>query len=276
MSSLLLIPWFRVEPFTLELGGLQLAIAPFRITVGLAFLTIIGGALLFARRNERSPERVLDVAIMGSLFALPAALLFYWLQRHFEALAEAFPNPASLWALPFGWSSYGGMVGGLIGAMVWKWRTRASLLAVGDCFAFALPFGLAVARFGCFLAKDHPGRISTFFLAVEDYQTRTAPFYPRHDLGLYESMTSLAVGIAVLVVARRPRLPGFYVALVATLLPLLRFILDFLRAGPEVGGDVRYGSLTLGQWVSGSIVLFGLALLEYVERDAMRRTTSQS
>jgi len=266
MQSLLLIPWFRLKTIVFEIGSRQISVWPFRITVGLAFVIIMTTALLFARSHDRSVEKTLDLAIAGSLFALPVAVLFALLQYHPGSLAMVWRDPSRVSDLPLGWSSYGGMVGGFVGAMVWKWRTKGSLLEIGDSFAFALPFGLAIARFGCFLVKDHPGRISHFALAVADYQTPFPPFGPRHDLGLYESLTSLGVAVLLLVLSRTPRKTGFYIGLVAILLPLLRFMLDFLRADYAEGGDSRYQGLTLGQWVAAVIVVFGIAIAHHVRK----------
>ena len=48
------------------------------------------------------------------------------------------------------------------------------------------------------------------------------------------------------------------------LLPLVyapvRFFLDFLRAAPLEGGDVRYAGLTPAQWSSVAMVGVGLAV----------------
>lgn len=266
MQGLLLIPWFRLEPIVFEVGSRQISVWPFRITVGLAFLIIMGAAVLFARHHHRSVHKTLDLAIAGSLFAIPFAVLFGLLQYHPASLALVWREPSRISDLPLSWSSYGAMVGGFIGAMLWKWRTKGSLFEIGDCFAFALPFGLAMARLGCFLVKDHPGRISHFALAVADYQTPFPPFAPRHDLGLYESLTSLGVALLLLALSRTPRKPGFYIGLVAVLLPLIRFLLDFLRAEYAEGGDARYQGLTLGQWVAGAIVLFGIAIARHVRK----------
>ncbi len=271
MSTLLLIPWFRLEPLVFELGGRGITIFPFQVAVGTAFVVIVTLSVLFAHRHGRSVQQTLDLAITGALFALPFALLFNALRYQRETLELVLSDPSRISDLTLHWSSYGGMVGGFVGAMIWKWRSKASLLEIGDSFAFALPFGMFFARLGCFSAHDHPGRVSNFALAVADFQTGLPPYQPRHDLGLYEAIAAACVAALLLLLARSPRKPGFYVGLVAILSPSLRFLLDFLRATRAEGGDARYLGLTLGQYTAAAVILFGVVITHYV-----RTSTAES
>jgi phosphatidylglycerol:prolipoprotein diacylglycerol transferase len=268
MNTLLLIPWFSPDPLVLELGGRAITIFPYRVAVGTAFIVIVTVSVLFAHKRGRSVQQTLDLAIIGALFALPFALLFDILQNKRQTLELVLSDPSRISDLTLHWSSYGGMIGGFIGAMIWKWRSKASLLEIGDSFAFALPFGMIFARLGCFSAHDHPGRVSNFALAVADFQTGPPPFQPRHDLGLYEAIAAAGVAALLLLLSRSPRKPGFYVGLVAILSPSLRFLLDFLRATEAEGGDARYLGLTLGQYVAPVIVIFGVVITRYVRASA--------
>ncbi|MEO6529031.1 MAG: prolipoprotein diacylglyceryl transferase family protein [Gemmatimonadaceae bacterium] len=68
-------------------------------------------------------------------------------------------------------SSFGGILGGLAAALLFfatrardeDWREK---LAALDAIAFAFPAALAIGRFGCALAHDHPGAVTTFPLAI--------------------------------------------------------------------------------------------------------------
>jgi phosphatidylglycerol:prolipoprotein diacylglycerol transferase len=68
-------------------------------------------------------------------------------------------------------SSFGGIVGGVIGAWLFlstrtpriDARTRLAFL---DAIAFVFPVGLAFGRIGCALVHDHPGTFTTFPLAI--------------------------------------------------------------------------------------------------------------
>jgi phosphatidylglycerol:prolipoprotein diacylglycerol transferase len=173
-------------------------------------------------------------------------------------------------------SSFGGLLGGLAAALLFfathapeeNWRTKLAYL---DAIAFVFPAALALGRFGCALAHDHPGTITTFPLAISlrtdaalDYIggvyrdaglalphiTRTMGF---HDLGLYEFLY-LALAVVPLFVTwnRRRRPAGFYLVGFAALYLPVRFGFDVLRIA-----DVRYGGLTPAQWVA-ALIMTGL------------------
>ena len=170
-------------------------------------------------------------------------------------------------------SSFGGIVGGIIG--IWLFfalRARvvdaATRLAYFDVSAYVFVIALAIGRVGCALAHDHPGTVTRFPLAISlesaDAQSYVRQVYANagrsaelpapdaiahfgfHDLGLYEFLYLAVVVVPIVVLAgKRPRAPGFFLALfVATYMPV-RFALDFLRVS-----DARYAGLTPAQWLA--------------------------
>jgi phosphatidylglycerol:prolipoprotein diacylglycerol transferase len=166
-------------------------------------------------------------------------------------------------------SSFGGVLGGLLAALVF-FATRArgvdrrTRLAYLDAVAFVFPASLAIGRFGCALAHDHPGSVTTFPLAISlrseaarGYMGSVydaaglvlppaAPSMGFHDLGLYEFLfLSLVMVPLVAVWSRRERPAGFYLVAFAALYLPVRFALDMLRVA-----DTRYLGLTPAQWVA--------------------------
>jgi phosphatidylglycerol:prolipoprotein diacylglycerol transferase len=266
MNALLLIPWFQYGPLELNLGSRSFEVFPYQIAVSISFFAILTIAAAFARRNGRSVHQTLDLAIIGGVFALLFAVVFDVFQRQSGALELAVDGAAPWSDLYLHWSSHGAMVGGLIGALIWKWRSRGSLFEIGDGFAFALPFGIFIARLGCFNAHDHPGKVSDFFLAVADYQTGLPPYQPRHDMGLYDAIFAVGVAVLVLVLARSPRKPGFYIGVVAIVHPLFRFCTDFLQATQADGGEARYWGLTFSQYFAMLAFAFGVVIIRRVQR----------
>jgi phosphatidylglycerol:prolipoprotein diacylglycerol transferase len=170
-------------------------------------------------------------------------------------------------------SSFGGLLGGLAGALFFFARHARdqgsrTKLAYLDAIAFVFPATLAIGRFGCALAHDHPGTVTTFPLAVSlhtdaalDYLggvfraaglalPQSAPTMGFHDLGLYEFLyLSLAVVPLFAKWDRRPRPAGFYLVAFAALYLPIRFSFDMLRVA-----DVRYVGLTPAQWVAALIM----------------------
>lgn len=67
----------------------------------------------------------------------------------------------------------------------------------------------AIARIKCFSVHDHPGRLTSFPLAV------AFPEEARHDLGLYDALLLGAITVILYACARRGVLRGRLLALVA-------------------------------------------------------------
>ena len=96
------------------------------------------------------------------------------------------------------------------------------------------------------------------------------PDGPRWDLGFLEMLFSVVLSIVCVVLWRRPRPLGTYVAVTAITYAPVRFALDFLRVGPDAEGDARYGELTPAQW--WCLVLFFVGIAAWIDaRDAHRR-----
>lgn len=258
MQIYLVIPWFQLGPWQVRLpwGG-TLTLHSFGV---LAAVAIIVGSYCAQRRAAQLelPRQLIDDFITWTtVYGLLAAYALQIAMYEPQELAEIVRDPSLLLRRWYGLSSYGGFIGGTLAAVIFARRRRASLLALGDVWCFAFPFAWIFARLGCFVVHDHPGRVSDFFLAVDNYAGRGLP---RHDLGLYEVLWSLPVAALFYALNRRSQRPGVYLALALLLYGPVRFALDFLRATPIDGGDVRYFGLTPAQYASLLLTLVGVAL----------------
>ena len=269
-----MIPWFRWVAWKVPLpfGDGELALEPFSLLVLLAMVVVIVVAAWFAKRHQRSVAQTLDFAAHVLLVAFPISYLLNGLLYEPHALVRFLSDPSEVFHHRLGWSMYGGIIGGIGGAWVWKWRRDGSILDVGDAYAFAGPFGWCIARIGCFGVHDHPGRVSRFPLAVANYQVGSPPFQPRHDLGLYDAILLGSIAVLFLFLSRRPRKPGFYLASLALLHPPARFLLDFLRAPVSEGGDIRYAGLTPSQYGAVGFFIVGVALMRRVSQSDLPPT----
>ncbi len=279
MGALLYIPWFRAEPlgihlpFRLPLIGEELQIQPFGILVATGVIVASLVAQQFAKRNGRSTEQTADLVLYVVVTAFIAC---YWLNGLFyetETLLLILRHPSQFFEHWLGLSSFGGFLGAGLGTWLWHRRNKVPLLPIADAVAFCFPFGWLFGRLGCFIVHDHPGRTTDFFLAVENFQTGLPPYEPRHDLGLYEVFVAAFIIAVFLVLARRPRPEGLYLALLPLLYTPIRFGLDFLRAPVSDGGDIRYFALTPGQWGSIAFFVFGMWLLRVVRQNYFKSTT---
>ncbi|MEM8601479.1 MAG: prolipoprotein diacylglyceryl transferase family protein [Bacteroidota bacterium] len=258
------VPPLQLGPLTIQVFGLTVAVA---VLVGLAM-----ARRRFARfglEPAAGEQMAMWLLVGGFLGAHLFAVLFYF-------PGEVARDP---WLLLRVWehiSSFGGMIGGFLGAALYLWLRAPNLRqqwAYLDVAGFVFPFSLALGRVGCALVHDHPGRITDFPLAVslesEAAQNLIAYAYASsgqaaalpppsvlpslgfHDLGLYEVVYLAAVVLPVLVVLdRKPRPTGFFLRAFAALYMPVRFGLDFLRVS-----DATYAGLTPAQWVAAAVLV---------------------
>jgi phosphatidylglycerol:prolipoprotein diacylglycerol transferase len=240
---------YYVQP-AITLGGKTLH--AFGLLVALA---VVLGSWLVLRRAVRLGMDRGDVTHL-----LLWTLGFGFLISHLEYLAFAepwaFQRVATLWEQPALWlnlwngmSAFGGILGGVLGAALYMWRRgwgSAERWLFLDAVAWSFPFAWAVARFGCYLAHDHPGIHTTSALAVQ------YPGGARYDLGLFDCFVAVSLGVLFLWLDQQPRPRGFYFLSFMFLYGPARLLLDHLRV------EERFLGLTSGQY--GALVMIAVAL----------------
>lgn len=262
----LVLPWFKLEPIALW-GFIKLQ--PFGLLAAFAVLVGARFAQQRAKQLDIHASVLTDFLTWTTLVGLISAYVLNGLMYFPEDFWAALKDPPQLLQRYWGLSSYGGFLGGLVTAVVFCRRRQLSLSALGDAWCYAIPFAWVFARMGCFVVHDHPGAVSNFFLAVDNYNGGGVP---RHDLGLYEVLWALAVAPLFYHLARSPRAPGFFLTLIPVLYGPMRFALDFLRATPAEGGDIRYLGLTPAQYLSLALSIAGVVLLTRLQRPAATAT----
>jgi phosphatidylglycerol:prolipoprotein diacylglycerol transferase len=237
------IPWFELPPIRVGPVTLQW----FGILAALGVAVAVRASAWAARARGLDPRPVLDFAIWGVLAGIAGGHLLHVAAYHPEELRD----PRRVLAFWDGLSSMGGLAGGVAAAAVFFRRRGVALAPYGDAFAVGVPTGWGVARIGCFVVHDHPGRLTRFPLAVR------FPDGPRHDLGLYEAIVLFAIAALLWWLWSRRRLEGRLLGLLAVLYGVARFLLDTLRATDVPYADGRYLGLTPAQYVAGVLVTWG-------------------
>jgi phosphatidylglycerol---prolipoprotein diacylglyceryl transferase len=256
-----MIPWFDINipsiPFPI-IG--KLTIHTFGILVATGIL--VGLKLTKNRGRELGlvDENVDSMVTWSLAFGFVLAHLFdVFAYQSFGTRPRLVDilNPTS------GFSSFGGFSGALIGLFVWCRRHRQPVMPYADSLAYGLATGWMFGRLGCFTAHDHPGRHTSFFLAVQ------YPDGARHDLGLYEALWAAAIALLFAYLRRRKKQPlGTYVTILTLAYAPVRFFLDFLRATDVHDPDPRYFGLTPAQWGCILVLFAGLGLLQWMRRHA--------
>lgn len=249
---LALVPYIQIPSVTIPLGGLDpLVLDPWAALVCIGF---IAGLEVSRARGIRLGLDVRDIVdgivfIVGMGFVVGHLVHVLAYNQHL-LVERGWTELLRLWG---GFSSTGGFIGAVLGGtLFYKVVRKRSFWIHADAVVFGFPIGWVFGRTGCFLAHDHIGKPSEFFLAVN------YPGGARHDLGLYEAMWTAVIAITFFALRNRPFRPGFFLALFAAMYAPARFGFDFLRNTDLDNADVRWAGLTPAQW--GMLVLSGAAV----------------
>ncbi|NOK04578.1 prolipoprotein diacylglyceryl transferase [Myxococcus xanthus] len=239
------IPYWHAP--SIELGPLK--IEPFGILVAVGILL---AARLLGRNAEReglNPEPLADFAPWGVGVGV---VVGHWVHLFFYHPEELSKSPFQILKVWDGLSSFGGLLGGILAAVVFFKVRKLRFSDYADSFALGVAPGWAVARLGCFAVHDHPGVPTDFFLAV------AFPGGPRHDLGMYDAMALFAISGVLYALRNAGKLKGRLLPLLAVLYATCRFFFDYLRATDMAYVDARYFGLTPAQYGCIALVLYGL------------------
>lgn len=272
------IPYIKVPeiplPFGDALPDAMQTIKPFGLLVATG--VYLGAWVAMRRGRQRGLDEVklnsfiVWVVGLGFVGAHVFDAIFYTPER----IARDWLYIFKLWA---GLSSYGGFLGAIIGALLFKYVKREKVLPYVDVVCSAFPLAWVFGRMGCASVHDHPGSESSAWWAVQYFHPDVrnpeawgflydaAQTRGRYDLGLYEMLLTIPLATAFHFLWKaKPRPFGFYAGWMSILYAPVRFVLDFMRI--EQGGgheaDPRYAGLTPAQWACFGLVALGWFILK--------------
>lgn len=270
-----MIPYFSFHSFLLG----PLTIQVWGLLVALGFLISLMIFWQKGRQNFLSSDKILNLSLAIVLFSLFFARLFYVL---FGGDLRFFVDKP--WLFFAFWQGGMSSMGGFFGAgLVLLWflikRGRGqkflapTIWSYLESLAYAFPFGWLIGRVGCFLIHDHPGKLTNSFFGVN------FPDGARFDMALLEILALLPLAVIFLFLPQQENCRGkkfFAPAFPVWLLlwyGISRLFLDFWRASDLPNSDLRFRSLTLGQWGSIVLIILGIILWKKIRRQRLVRPT---
>ncbi|HCK04064.1 MAG: prolipoprotein diacylglyceryl transferase [Proteobacteria bacterium] len=253
----------QINPIALEIGFLK--VHWYGLMYFLAFVSFIylGKQQIKNRPWITLNEKILDDAFFyGALGVILGGrlgyVLFYQPFYYFSHLDEVF----AFWH--GGMSFHGGFIGVLL-SLVWiakKYSIKWFVLT--DFIAPLVPLGLFFGRIGNFINQELWGRPTDLpwgmIFPLTDKLTR-------HPSQLYESITEgILLFIILWIYSSKPRKTGCISSYFLIFYGLFRFLIEFTREPDNFLGLLLF-NLSMGQWLSFPMILFGLFLLRYLSKN---------
>lgn len=258
---------WRVYPtlWSTKIFGTQLDFHAYTFFLALAFLI---GTLLPVRQNYRQPNPY-PITPIGGLWVFFGALIgakMYWQVQYGDA--DDWLRVIRIWE--GGLVFYGGLFGGILGALVYIRGVGAPVGPVGDMAIVYLPLAHGVARIGCLLNGCCWGSRTDLPWAIHYPRSLHGPYGEQlnsgqitagtpvslgvHPSQLYESMGLLCIFFILRYAYRRPHRTGEIVLLYPFCYGILRFLTEASR-----GDSARpFLAMTASQVVAIGFVAFAL------------------
>ena len=167
---------FAIGPVSVHLYGL---------IIGIGMILAATYAMKRSREFGLTEDHVLDGFLYVTPFAIACARAYY-VAFSWEMYAD---NPISaLYIWEGGIAIYGGVLGAIIGILVFTKVKKIGTLATLDLIAIAFLIGQALGRWGNFFNREAFGAETESFLRMGLYNTFTGETTYHHPTFLYESV----------------------------------------------------------------------------------------
>ncbi len=174
----------------------------------------------------------------------------YYLQHPLEILA--------VWK--GGMSFHGGFLGVLVAMALWGRKSGKSFFQVTDFIAPLVPLGLMAGRIGNFINGELWGRVADRSLPWAMVFPNVDAM-PRHPSPLYQAAgEGLLLFVVLWIFSARQRGVGQVSGMFLIGYGVLRFLAEFFREPDHGIFGVSY-VVSMGQWLSVPMILFGIYLL---------------
>jgi phosphatidylglycerol:prolipoprotein diacylglycerol transferase len=246
------LPYINIP--NINLGPIPIDI--FGIIVGVAVLTGIWIARKRAKPMGIDPYKLESMINWMLLTGFACCHLLDVIFYHPDQIVA---DPLILIKFWDGLSSIGGLIGALLGILLWKKfkAPKEKLINYADLILSVYPISWVIGRMACATVHDHKGLAA----AQPNIFTVAFPDGPHYDLGLLEMLYTVLIAATVVALWPKKRPPGTYIAVTSLMYAPARFFLDFLRARSGNTGDKRYFDLTFAQYLCVALFIYGIYML---------------
>lgn len=248
------------------------------VFIGLGVILGVLLALHEAKRTGQDPDTYLDFIIYAMIIAIIGARLYYVIFS-WDFYSQ---HPEKIFAIrEGGLAIYGGIIGGVLTAIVYSRWKKKNFWVMADTMAPSLILGQMLGRWGNFFNKEAFGGYTDnlFAMRYQLSQVRASDVTPDilqnlvtvngvdyiqvHPTFLYESLWSLGVFVILLILQRKKKFNGQVCATYFFGYALGRVWIEGLRTD-----QLCIGSVPVSQALSAVLIIASVALYVYCKKKA--------
>lgn len=229
-----------------------LSIHGYGLMIGIGVIVALVVAAKRAKKRGLDTDFVYGLGLITLVFGFIGAKLLYCIVE-----IEAFLNEPMQVLSGSGFVLYGGIIGGILAAMVYCKYKKVNFFEYFDLAVPSVAIAQGFGRIGCFLAGCCYGRETDSCIGIMFHNSSIAPngikLIPTQ---VFSSAGNFLIALVLLLYARKNRKTGKVGALYLILYSVGRFIIEFFRN--DYRGNV--GVLSTSQFISLLILAIGIAM----------------
>lgn len=237
---------FSIGPFTVYGYGLMIAIG-----IIAAYLT----GEYRAKKHNLDSDQIFSIVIWAVVGGLLGAKILYIITQ----IKEIAANPRLLLDVTDGFVVYGGIIGGILAAMIYCRVKKLPFLKYFDLLMPSVALAQGFGRIGCFLAGCCYGKETENAIGIVFHDSAYAPngasLLPTQ---LISSGLNFLHCLLLIWLTKKKKGDGQIAGLYLVLYSVGRFILEFFR-GDLIRGSV--GELSTSQFIAIFVCLAGVILI---------------
>ncbi|WP_363324337.1 prolipoprotein diacylglyceryl transferase [uncultured Desulfuromonas sp.] len=244
----------QIDPVIFHLGPLAVRWYGFMYLVGFVAGYFIIRRLARLRNLPLKGEELSDLLFYAVLGVILGARLGYTLIYN---LSYYLQHPLEIFAVwEGGMSFHGGLIGVIVGTILFCRKKGLPILLTGDILVSAAPIGLGCGRIGNFINGELWGRVTDVPWGMVFPGAGAAP---RHPSQLYEAFLEGGVLFLILWILQHRKVPaGVPMAAFFLFYGVFRFSVEFFRQ-PDAHLGFLWAGASMGQLLSLPMILLGIA-----------------
>ena len=158
-----------MKPILFSIGSFDIYGYGLMIALGIIFAIVL--AEKRAPKLGLDPDHVFNIGMWGAGLGLVGAKILYWIVE----MPSIIEDPSQILDIGNGFVVYGGIIGGIIGAILYCRRKKIRFLQYFDLVMPSVALGQAFGRIGCLLAGCCYGRETDGWFHIVFTESMIAP-----------------------------------------------------------------------------------------------------